>query len=131
MRKLQFVVSIPLVLACGVQAQALAGKPLYTRLDTTRRADASASAKYDFRSIDALLVETTTVTNPTKHDPPRLDVTLDNGALATPELTVSAPAPAGRTGRLRGLWPRRRRTKSQFAPQKAKDIQRLEKLGIA
>lgn len=128
MRKLQFVVSIPLVLACGVQAQTLAGKPLYTRLNTTRRADAGASAKYDFRSIDALLVGTTAVTNPTKHDPPRLDVALDNGALATPELTVSAPpAPAGR----RGWWPRRRRTKSQFAPQRAKDIQRLGKLGIA
>jgi len=106
-RKLQFVVSVPLVLACGVQAQT-------THVEARCSKAANAFTNYDFMSINERLVESTTVTNPTKRDTPRLDITLDNRALATSELTFSAPAAGMRTGRLRGLWPRRRRTKSQF-----------------
>ena len=107
MRKLQFVLSVPLVLVYGVQAKTTHVEPRCTKA-------VNASTNYEFMSITERLVESTTVTNPTKRDTPRLDITLDNQALATSELTFSAPSPVVRTGRLRGLWPKRRRIKSQF-----------------
>ena len=107
MRKLQFVLSVPMVLIYGVQAQAIHVEPRCSKA-------VSGSTKYDFMSINERIIESTTVTNPTKRDILPSDITLANGALATSESTFSAPAPGMRTGRLRGLWSRRRRTKSQF-----------------